>query len=1190
MRKIILIAFILIGLNAVSQTFPWNDQIISPIAYTGTPAITGGNGGSDMLLNGSDQVFYIGTDQLVHNYWRDANSNWVENPLCPTAQPAIANSGLVMDNQACIYYVGTDGYIYRMAWSTTTSLWSANKLSVFTSGTFMAARADSRLGIYNTGTNTCRIFYVATDNFLHFVELTLSGWITGILSSNPQVVRQPSNFLVDASGRIFYVRSDLQVSNAYPNGPMYVEFPLSLTGSPARPFTGISSDPSGSLYYVATDSHIHCATWAPGPGWSDVALNPPSSLTVKPGASFTLNNGQLMYTSGTGQNCVIYNNGTSFAQLSVPSTTSLLKSSWGTANGLAYYFDASGKLHQLTPNLTTSNITTSGILHEKFEIGVVLPANIDTDINNFCNNVPTNLYPPGAKNPYDPDQIKVKATYTDPSNKKYVRFGFFYREVNIVDAYDYNISAALSTYPFRIRIAPEATGTWTVNVELYINNVLSNSTTGTFSVASSSHRGPLTLLPGKYFKDFNGNDFFIVGQNADITPPKQAATPHNEYDPASAIPASFTTQRNAITDLASKNANFIRWRITPWTYELEGAYPYTQNLPFRTLEKNLNNYDTRQHYAWEMDQTVTTLEQNNMYSMLTLFYDPFWIHTDKDWWGNAEVKEQSHYEYNPYSTYDLPLTSTTSPQRSFTDCSSSHPNVINSINSFFNANTTNTARFRNIQKKLFYIMARWGYSPNIAVWQIDNEADNTGNVANNPNVLSNLNSMYNTDSPTGFRATLETWTSNVNTYLQTFYPRKWSMNGYGTTGNGFSWAPLPNPSSQGASQDICSFNTYPDNIWDYRDEFQNQAVYKNNPVNRPFLSSEHGFSLSNFGLDWCTEYESHKKVWSGTFTGALGTPLLFWDQYQDNSIDHRTKFTHIADLMSSLNSIAPNYLNAVYWAPGYSNVTGAPHFETGYGNNSVKRETNFYLRSSDQNTVIGWLNNYGYNWWSLRLANRLNDDPQVSPTCKSDPTSTVTLSNFTPDASYLSSSYGFGEDGLYNIFSTSNFTSSSLEPWATVTGLKATANYLLEPYDAYNGGYIPALNQSITTDAAGNVNFSLALNNGIDKINKQYPDYAYRLTWINPINPHRFASTSGTSHAAIAPNPTTGAVTVTEASGLISSIEAYDLMGKFLFKIQDVNEKTKTLDLSLWKGEVIILKIKDVTGNCTVHRCIVMAD
>lgn len=1201
MRKIVLIIiafFYTCIYNA--QNYPWNDIILNNSALASVSR-------SEMIVE-NEKIYFIGSDFKVHNYWRDASGKWNENVLLSTMQSAIANSGLVKDQQGNIYYVGNDGFIYKCEYN---SGWIVSKITP--TGNWLAAKNDSRLAISFPGNQT-QIYYVATDSKIHYILNNGSSWSSDIRVSGSAAVRVNSPLLSEGTDKVYYIGSDSQIKNQFLSGSNWYDAPLNTSAQTVRANSDLGIDEVGKIYYIGQDNKIHRFSWTGS--WTELPLNS-SAPTVANFCNFTYNNGQVFYKATDGYIKVIYSNGSLFANATSNTTTHQNLSVWKThfqsgTYGASFYFDVNGKLHRLTANIQiTSKFPTTGSpkKYERFEIGVDIPSSLENDINNFCNNAHTNPpYPAGNKNPYNPEQIMVKTTFQN-GNNSYIRYGFFYRDVTRQNYKTYIIAKPLDNHPFRVRIAPEHTGSWVSTTELYVNGVLAYSGNYNFTTDPSNRRGPLSFPGGnknKYLVDANGDVFFISGLNADVdcywptsTQPDNPDWPR--YQSPSSTGIQYDQQRSTIIDLANKGGNFVRLRMLPHAYELEGAYSHLINSadwPNRTLEKNLNNYDVRQNKAWELDNTIKTLEDNNVYSMFNLFYDPAFIHYD-DFCSSPVRYDQDNWSFNPYSTipFPNPVTNSSYPlvQTSYGDSRTavsymaSNPSYSNSVYAFFADLNPNSFRYKCVQNKLFYIMARWGYSHNIAMWQIMNETDNTGNTGKSAlsgttcveiSAMKNENSLYNSDytppnSTVGFTTTMINWQNNINSYLKTFYPNnKLSINGFG---NGYNY----NTSilGQNPNLDIYSANLYSDNIDYNKGRFEAQSPYKVN--SKAFLSSEQG-SIPK--VDWCTDVEAHNTVWSGVFTGQLGTPLYFWNQHDENGTLNKLKYGKILDFINSTNSIGSNYMNSVNWTSSVSIISSGP------SSNPIKKLENFYMVSDNKRTVIGWIHNYSYNWYGSRFNNLYGPGwPVVYPSCSQSVWHTDNISNFdmTPHTKYPT--YTSSETGLYPINAATVFDGSSSEPFVELDGLYSNSVYLIEFYDPYLGGYITSMNKTILSDANGKIKFGIFLNNYMNTMAQQYPDYAFRATLQTQHN--KLATTineernSEASQFAIYPNPNKGKFVIENYFKGKVNYSILDLHGRVIREFVVDDEKIE-IDLSNYDKGIYFIKC-NINGTTEVKKVIV---
>lgn len=1191
MKKTIALIFLLaLFNNARSQ---WNNETIVP---TGTPTqplaktpILAWPGGP------SDQIFFIGNDNKIRNYYKDASNVWQEAALNPTVQATSAYTDLVGDPASNVYYIGSNGYIYKC--SPASGIWPTTIINTFTvsgTGTFTPANSNSRLAITIPSSGQVKLFYVATDNKVHYIHFNGSGWSTNILYNSSTSVRGNSALRTDAAGDVYYFGlsdSKIRKQNSSSDGLL-----VSSGSTAARGYSDILIDNSnGKTFYIGTDSKIRMCQ-----SGTETLIFPSGSSAVSLASNIAYTNGNVIYCTST----TIYTiNVSSYGQVGT-TVGAHSGAMWhtlysGNTYGATYYFDNTGKLHKLNPILSATNLTSSPKLYEKFEIGVALPTDIQTKVNSFLS-----TFSSTDINPYDPDQIQIKTTFTDPSNNLFIRYGFYYRDVAPpTTSYIYTITA--SSYPFRVRLAPENTGVWTFTTELKINNTTVSNCSGSFTVGSSSHKGPLITDGGNTFLKYknSGDHFFVIGQNTDVPHIDDQIKSNSIYLPNSSERQDFIAVRSAISDLAANDANFVRMRFVPHCNDIEGAFQYNQTLPFRTLDKCLNNYDARQHHAWEFDQTIDALEQNNIYSILTLFYDPsFGYNSGYEFTWQNPIQNQTSWHFNPHSTnsalsntlvsgvltnstYLLPATLTLTA--SYTD--PAQATFSTSIGQFFAANSSSSPIFKKVMNKVYYIMARWGYSPNIAIWQIMNETNNTG-LMGSTQYSVNTESFYRKNpfgtSPT-FGANEETWITNVNAYLQSMYPQKISSNGYGDD---------PGYSNQNNNLDIQSFNSYTHNVWHNQDRFTENKSHRDQ--NKRFMNSEYGFLPE---IDWCEDIEAHNAVWSNMFSGGIGTPLYFWDQYEEHGVDHRSKYKSIATFMNLLPS---NFLVGKNPVVSYSVIAGSNFTVSSQTVHKAIENYFMYFGTPTYNTEpfgMGWVHNYSSNWYGLQQGGSLSYSSCATPSMVvGTNTFITTISTYTPfhllpaalNPATNIGSYTYTEKNLYSITGISS--PSSTEPKIIISNIYPNYNFEMKFYNTRTGAYVYSTYP--TSNSVGTLTVNIDID-WTDFNNTFNSDLAYMLCpfWSGKTkrlgnqlleNDQNSESLSG-KDLILFPNPTNGIVSLELLNASFASLEVFNSMGQRLKEIITNGESGIKIDLSGYGENVLMIKVNTKEGQVLMKKCII---
>lgn len=294
--------------------------------------------------------------------------------------------------------------------------------------------------------------------------------------------------------------------------------------------------------------------------------------------------------------------------------------------------------------------------------------------------------------------------------------------------------------------------------------------------------------------------------------------------------------------LKDNGANFVRTWKGPGSFYLEQG----------TGKAGWYHADT----ANRLDRTLTLAEQSGLYIMPTL--DPvIEYQTGVDGWS-GEIKWQK----NPYGTYK--------------------GGPCNGPLDFFNGQ-----KARDLYKnRLRYSVARWGYSPNVAMWEFFNEVD-----------WANITEKV----PTG---NIAAWHEYMAAYLRSIDPydriitTSLSHSDFGDLW-GLKNMDFTQRHIYGSMEQLIGFQTQ-------------YARY-----NKPFVSGE--FSLDYRGVTQHTpaEYgkEVHMGIWRGMFMNTPITPLTWWwDFHADNG--HYFHFKYARDFSDKTLADTKGIVNVNATAPG----------------------------------------------------------------------------------------------------------------------------------------------------------------------------------------------------------------------------------------------------------------------------------
>ena len=275
---------------------------------------------------------------------------------------------------------------------------------------------------------------------------------------------------------------------------------------------------------------------------------------------------------------------------------------------------------------------------------------------------------PAATNPFAPESITVDAVFRSPSMSYLVVPGFWYQAYtrNLSGGYE---SLSISGSPeWRVRFTPREPGLYSVWVTVRTNaQVYATSATTTFTVPTNSPpqgSGYVGLATNhQYFQTSDGTPLRLIGEN--VGWPGGRGT--YDYD-------------DWFTAMQAAGENFARVWMCPWAFGLE------------TDPNSLTNY--RLDRAWQLDYVLQVAEQKGIRILLCLDYHGMFEVVPDYWGGN------NYWTNNPY-------------------------NVINggpcvNQDAFF----TNSLAQTIYQKRLRYLIARYGYSPNLLTWEFFNEIDN----------------------------------------------------------------------------------------------------------------------------------------------------------------------------------------------------------------------------------------------------------------------------------------------------------------------------------------------------------------------------------------------------------------------------------------------------------------------------------
>ncbi|MCL4180623.1 MAG: DUF5060 domain-containing protein [Verrucomicrobia bacterium] len=276
---------------------------------------------------------------------------------------------------------------------------------------------------------------------------------------------------------------------------------------------------------------------------------------------------------------------------------------------------------------------------------------------------------PAAANPFDPEAIRVDAVLRAPSGGQQAVPGFYYREFSrsLVGG-DEQLSAAKPP-EWRLRFRPVEEGPHAVTATIFTNGQPAGPTVSLdFAVAANpklpARRGVVRIAANqRHFETGDGQALPLIGHCV-CWHHRRGTFDFDDWFGA----------------MAAAGENYARLWMSPWALGIE-AEPDT-------------GVNYRLDRAWQLDHVFGLAEQHGTYLMLCFDYHGM-FETTPDYWGGND-----NWKLNPYNA--------------------ANGGPCANQNEFF---TKPEARAM-YQKRLRYLIARYGHSPNLLAWQFFNELDN----------------------------------------------------------------------------------------------------------------------------------------------------------------------------------------------------------------------------------------------------------------------------------------------------------------------------------------------------------------------------------------------------------------------------------------------------------------------------------
>jgi hypothetical protein len=277
---------------------------------------------------------------------------------------------------------------------------------------------------------------------------------------------------------------------------------------------------------------------------------------------------------------------------------------------------------------------------------------------------------PSAENNFDPEQIQIDAIFTAPSGRTIAVPAFWYQGFTRTLVGGEQVLTAVGAPEWRLRFTPDEAGAYTLSLKIAAHGKPAETSNKTrFSVENTpqiaQHGWVRTAADHRFFETSDGRSLRLIGANVCWG----GARATYNYD------LWFSTMRDA-------GENYARIWFAPWSMGLEHK-PGT-----------LNRYDLSN--AWEFDHVLELADRYGIYLLLAMDHHGMFMSNDPAWGGANNYWTRS----SPYAVENGGPCAT--------------------ANEFF----TKPEALKIYQKRLRYLIGRYGYSPRLLSWQFFNEIDN----------------------------------------------------------------------------------------------------------------------------------------------------------------------------------------------------------------------------------------------------------------------------------------------------------------------------------------------------------------------------------------------------------------------------------------------------------------------------------
>ena len=401
-------------------------------------------------------------------------------------------------------------------------------------------------------------------------------------------------------------------------------------------------------------------------------------------------------------------------------------------------------------------------------------------------------------NPFDPEQIAVDALVTRPDGTAVTVPGFYYVPMRLETKLGHERPRVAGPPGFRVRYTPTVPGPYRLVLQASDRSGTVTSAPVAFTATAGEHPGFVRIAHGSalYFASDDGRPFFAVGENMDWA---GGPTPLADY-------------AKWLKGLGAAGGNWTRLFLS----NLEKGQEW---MPIPTPRPGTGTYLGLGRYAqdnaWRLDEVVRLAGDSGVRLLLCLgTFGEFYM---------GGFFNEGCWVSNPYNA--------------------ANGGPCAKADDFW----TNEQARKLYRQRLRYLIARWGYSPDVFGWEFWNEVPATPEH--------------------------EAWLAEMAAYMKAHDPNRHLVST--TWGSAAVW--------RCPDVDFTMKHIYgAANIADFTPLIATQAR-EALALGKPYLQAEFGIDWQTTDARWDprgTGVSMHNGAWAALMAGAAGTAMLwYWDDY-----------------------------------------------------------------------------------------------------------------------------------------------------------------------------------------------------------------------------------------------------------------------------------------------------------------------